>query len=69
MSNETTHIWEKTNNFRFHRLITSYSWSTGWDSNYKQTLQQMHKCSLTGQEKWEPIEVITEEIPNCPRYG
>ena len=61
--------WQMTQCLRIHRLVTSYSWSTGWDPNYADTLQQLFICLDTGEEKWEPVEIVIEEVPNCPRYG
>ena len=61
--------WEKTNNFRLHRYVTSYSWSNNWDANFTETLQQQLRCMETGETKWEPVEIVTEEAPNTPRYG
>jgi hypothetical protein len=62
-------MWEKTTTFRWHRLITSYSWSCQWDANYKQTLQQLCRSMTTGETRWIDVEIVEEEAPNCHRYG
>ena len=53
---------------RFLFLVTSYEWTTGFEPRGTKKLQQKWVNSL-GQEIWQDVPMVTEEIENCPYYG
>lgn len=57
-----------TTNFRWHKVIHSYEWTTNWTPRFTMTLEQEF-INSNGESEWRALPVFEEEAPDCIHYG